>query len=204
MPKMAPEARHERRRQLVEAGWRCVGAKGYRNLTVDDICTEAGLSKGSFYTYFEGKRDLLVALIDEDGERIGSLMSELAADRLHPLARIERLLKALMQDGVDSGRAQLRADLWAEVASDDEVRNGLAAGLRQRRSLLAAWIRDAQQDGEMVDIPANAFASMLLALAEGLMVHSAVDPGSFRWDNVAQAVSVILATLGPRPARTPG
>ena len=35
-------------------------------MTVDDVCAEAGLSKGAFYSHFASKRALLDALIDDD------------------------------------------------------------------------------------------------------------------------------------------
>ena len=41
----------------------------WRNMTVDDVCAEAGLSKGAFYTHFSSKRALLDALVDDDAGR---------------------------------------------------------------------------------------------------------------------------------------
>lgn len=195
MPKMAPEAREGRRRELTEAGWRCVASKGYRNLTVDDVCNEAGLSKGSFYTYFGEKRDLLVALLEEEAAGVDALIDALAQAGNAGPDRIERLLEALMQGGEDAARAQLRADLWAEVATDEALRERLATVLRRRRTVLADWVTAAVDQGELVDIPANAFAAILLALADGLMVHAALDPGGFRWVNVGRAVRVVLEAL---------
>jgi AcrR family transcriptional regulator len=195
VPKMAPEAREGRRRELMEAGWRCVATKGYRNLTVDDVCNEAGLSKGSFYTYFGEKRDLLVALLEEEAAGVDALIESLAQAGNAGPERIERLLEALMRGGEDAARAQLRADLWAEVATDEALRERLATVLRQRRKVLADWVTAAVEQGELVDIPANAFAAILLALADGLMVHAALDPGGFRWVNVGRAVRVVLEAL---------
>jgi TetR/AcrR family transcriptional regulator len=36
--------------------------KGYAGTTIDEIARNAGLSRGSFYTYFPSKRDVLLAL----------------------------------------------------------------------------------------------------------------------------------------------
>ncbi|MGH7876565.1 MAG: TetR/AcrR family transcriptional regulator, partial [Candidatus Dormibacteraceae bacterium] len=68
MPKLAAATRAERRTQLIQAAWRCAARKGYRDMTVDDVCTEAGVSKGAFYGYFHQKQDLLVALLDDDAD----------------------------------------------------------------------------------------------------------------------------------------
>jgi hypothetical protein len=51
------------------------------------------------------------------------------------------------------------------------------------------------RSGELVAIPANALASILLALTDGLMLHGALDPGGFRWRNIRHAIDVMLAGI---------
>lgn len=42
---------------------------------------------------------------------------------------------------------------------------------------------------------ACAIAAHLLALADGLMLHGALDPGAFRWRNIRRAIDVMLAGI---------
>ena len=44
-------------------------------------------------------------------------------------------------------------------------------------------------------VPANALASVLLSLNDGLILHSSLDPTSFRWENVGVTVDTILGGL---------
>ncbi len=46
---------------LLEAALTVIRMKGYAATTVDDICAEAGLSKGAFFHHFTNKEDLAVA-----------------------------------------------------------------------------------------------------------------------------------------------
>lgn len=192
MPKMGPDARRARRREFVEAARRITAEKGYRNLTVDEVCAEAGLSKGSFYAHFDEKRDLLFALLDEDAAAIEDLILGVGDTRSSGVDRIRRFLQATLERSADPVRVQLRADLWAEAATDDAVRERLRTTVRERRTLVAGWVDEAVANGELVDVPANAFAAVLLALGDGLMMHAAVDPGGFRWTNVGRAVRTLL------------
>jgi len=66
MPVLAPEQKEERRSNIIQAAWRCAGGKGFRELTIDEICEEAGVSKGGFYGYFGSKEELLVALLEDE------------------------------------------------------------------------------------------------------------------------------------------
>ena len=49
------------KRKLLDAALRVIRAQGYAGSSVDDICREAGVTKGSFFHHFKGKDDLAVA-----------------------------------------------------------------------------------------------------------------------------------------------
>src|SRR6516162_5022333 len=46
------------KQKLLDAALELMLAKGYTATSVDDVCTAAGLTKGSFFHYFESKEDL--------------------------------------------------------------------------------------------------------------------------------------------------
>ena len=89
----------------------------------------------------------------------------------------------------------MHADLWADLLTHDAVRKRLALATQRRRELVRGWIEEAVASGELVSIPANALASILLALTDGLMLHCALEPGGFRWPNIRRAIDVLLAGL---------
>jgi len=198
MPKLAASARQQRRKQLIDAAWRCVARGGYRNLSVDDVCAEAGRSKGAFYTYFDQKQDLLLALLDDDAAGMNDLMPE-AAGRPGGVEQIRRFVAALVDRGSDTAAVQLRADLWAEIASDDVLRTRFLETMQQRRVRLAELIAAAIEAGDLIDVPANALAAVFLALGDGLMLHRVLDPSGFRWAKVRRAVDALLEGLRADP-----
>ena len=195
MPKLRPETRVERRASLIAAAWRCAAVQGFRDLTVDDVCAEAGVSKGAFYGYFEQKQDLLLALLDDDAAALDRELQRIRAASPSGIERVRRFAQAMLAQGDDAARVQVRADLWAELLSEDAVRRELASTTQRRREQVRAWIEEAVATGELVAIPANALSSILLALADGLMLHSALDAGGFRWRNIRRAIDVLLAGI---------
>ena len=48
--------------KIVKAAWKLFYEQGYDDTTVDEIISESGTSKGSFYHYFDGKDALLSSL----------------------------------------------------------------------------------------------------------------------------------------------
>jgi AcrR family transcriptional regulator len=192
VPRLAPGVRNERRQQLVEAAWRCAARRGFQSLTIDDVCAEAGVSKGSFYVYFEQKQDLLLALLEDDAAGIDAIMEEVRRVHLGGVERLRRLVRAMLERGEEAARLQVRADLWAEMSANQAVRERFAEVVRARRVALRSWIEESVDNGELSDIPANALAAIVLALGDGLMLHAGLDPAGFRWPNVRRALDSLL------------
>ena len=53
----------ETKRKLVDAGVSLMRRRGFNATTVDDICAEAGVTKGGFFHYFKSKEDLATAAV---------------------------------------------------------------------------------------------------------------------------------------------
>jgi AcrR family transcriptional regulator len=198
MPKIAPSVREERRQRFIEAAWRCAARKGFRDTTVDDICKELDSSKGAFYGYFASKADLLVALLEDDASDLDELMATLDRRSLTAVECLRRFTKSMLDRGTDPARVRVRADLWAVSLTEPSIRDRVAALVAHRRGLLRGWVQEALDNGELVsNLVPNAFAALLLALGDGLMLHSAIDASGFRWPNIARALDEIFVGLAP-------
>jgi AcrR family transcriptional regulator len=161
-------------------------------MTVEDVCTEARLSKGAFYGYFARKDSLLVALFQDDGQRLDMLMDDLERRIARSRDLIRAYARAALTRSEDTGRVQVRADMWTAMLTEADIRKAFAASMSARRTRLRSWIEDAVAAGELVDIPPNAFASILLALSDGLLLHGSLDAAAFRWVNISKALDVLL------------
>ncbi|MHB8331975.1 MAG: hypothetical protein ACYDEA_07245, partial [Candidatus Dormibacteria bacterium] len=67
----------------------------------------------------------------------------------------------------------------------------------RRRDRLRSWLEVGIADGELLEAPANALASLVLALGDGLTMHAGLDPQAFRWDNIRRALDILLSALQP-------
>jgi AcrR family transcriptional regulator len=89
----------------MEAGRRVFAARGYPDATVDDIASQAGASRATFYLHFKSKCELAAALVDE--------YAPMAVERY-------RTLDALLTEDGPGLPAQLRAWLsgWLDIWKD--------------------------------------------------------------------------------------
>ena len=76
--------------RLLDAALHQIRAKGYSATTIDDICGAAGLSKGSFFHYFESKEALAIAAAAHFAAMARGLFA--TAPYRTPLDPLDRLL----------------------------------------------------------------------------------------------------------------
>ncbi len=195
MPRISEAERASRRERLVDAAWRCLAHQAYSDLTVDDVCAEASVSKGGFYGYFESKQDLLRELLQRESASLDSVIADLSSERIGAADRLRRFAQACLRDAEDSARMQLRADLAAAVGRDPAIAAALRESARSRRVALRGWIEEGVRAAELRPVPANALASILLALVDGLALHHRSDPTAFQWRNVRVALDAVISGI---------
>jgi AcrR family transcriptional regulator len=195
VPKITEAERAKRRGHLVDTAWRCLAARAYSDLTVDEVCSAAGVSKGAFYGYFASKQELLHALLAEDALALDTLIDELSATPISAGQRLRRFARASLRAAEDPARMQLRSDLWAALAADPAIEEALRSSAQKRRASLRTWIEQGIASAELRNAPANALASIILALADGLTLHHMLDPSGFKWRNVQAALDTLISGI---------
>jgi AcrR family transcriptional regulator len=135
--------REKRKGMLVEAALHAFGKKGYHATQVSDIIAQAKVARGTFYLYFEGKREIFAAVLakifDEVQTRIQNIpreaFGEIPSQILGNLRRVaqlllknERYVKLLFSDAVgldEEFDAQLR-EFYDRIL--DYIHRGLRQG----------------------------------------------------------------------------
>jgi TetR/AcrR family transcriptional regulator, transcriptional repressor for nem operon len=103
-PPARPPAPHQSRSRLLDAALQVIRAKGYASTTIDDICHQAGVTKGSFFHHFKSKDDLALGAVAHWRDMTEGLFA--AAPYHRPQDPLARLLGYL-----DLRAAMLTGDL---------------------------------------------------------------------------------------------
>jgi len=112
-------------------------AKGYFGTSIDDVVDAAGVSRGSFYTYYPTKRDLLVRIGNETYAAMDGLIAAMdaVADAGGPDA-VERIVTLYLQMLEENGAF---LTVWGQAGFRDEElrRAGMRAKIRTSRRIAA-------------------------------------------------------------------
>jgi TetR/AcrR family transcriptional regulator, transcriptional repressor for nem operon len=88
----------DKKLKLIDSAIRLMLRQGYSDTSVDQICAEAGVTKGSFFHYFASKEQICRAAMQSWGEGWNQLLDEAGIDELSdPLARVHRLFDVMSQ-----------------------------------------------------------------------------------------------------------
>ncbi|MBI4729685.1 MAG: TetR/AcrR family transcriptional regulator [Acidobacteria bacterium] len=207
----APVARPRRRAagggeapgRLIEATLRCLREKGLARTTSRDIARAAGTNLQAI-TYHFGSKDELVsqALLSAIREWTRPALRALRSGDSPPL----RLLAALqaLQDSFERAGDLLPAYLQAlvEASRAGSLRRGVSGILRELRAFLVGEIDGLKSSGFLPAwIDPEGMATLLLATADGVALHAALDPASVDHHAVsAQAMQLLLAASAARPS----
>ncbi len=76
MPRVIPEYKDEARRKILEVATTLVLQKGYQQVTMGDIASEAGISRPTLYLYFTDKEELFLAILQGLIKEVGDVAEE--------------------------------------------------------------------------------------------------------------------------------
>lgn len=92
------EAALETRQKLIDAVKKLSENKPYNEMSIDDITQTAGVAKGTFYTYFKRREDIISVIAYEDLDRALKRASDENADAAERIARFLNDSAVIIED----------------------------------------------------------------------------------------------------------
>lgn len=189
------------RARLLDAARVVFERDGFLDARVADIATEAGVSHGTFYTYFDSKTEIFRTVVSDVMEKIWHtrVSTDGNAD-LSPYARIERANRQFIR--VFRENLAMMALHEQVMTYDDEMRL-LRLTVRQRSvERVCVNIEQLQADGVVpADLDAFCAASALVSMVSNFTYFwLAMEQGDYDEDVAVDTLTRLWASaLGLRP-----
>jgi AcrR family transcriptional regulator len=159
-----------RRSEILGAAQQLFYLKGYEPTSIQDIITEIGIAKGTFYHYFSSKQALLDAIIERIIEQTLQMVEPTVADeRLSAVEKIEKFFGDIANWKIENKAFLL--DLLNIWYKDDNALlrdKAKVASIKNTIPVLAKIIEQGTAEGVFAaECPAD-MAEIILQIAQGL------------------------------------
>src|ERR1700756_1630683 len=190
--------RDDTREKLFEAAARVFEEQGIGGASIEAIVAAAGFSRGAFYSNFNSKDELIIAMSEDHVEQSIRRMHDLLA-RHQNLADFLDALKSMDRSQQDPlGRSPLlHMEMILFVARAEKRRPELAKRLRARRKLIADIVETTSKtSGRPGSLNPSWTAAVVLALEDGFRLHRLIDPETTPADSFLRAIGDLRQATG--------
>ena len=194
-----PRAFNERDRArinaaLIAAGRRAINRMGVRHLVVDDVAREAGISKGSFYSFYASREEFILSVLESwEAEYRGALIRRVTEGRGTSRQRVARFfLGAFEILEREPGLARLSmGEIQAIIdrLPPERIKAHQAADNRALSEAFERWVNERLLARDLVD----AYRGLVPALFSIAVHRNDFPPGSYE-----PAVKLIAEALAMR------
>ena len=181
----------ETRARILDAAIRRFAIAGYDAASVEEICTEAGVSKGAFYHHFPTKQAIFLALM-----QAWLALIDVGLDAAHEdtvpktLLHMTDLLPGVFAAAED--RLPMFLEFWLQASRDETVWKAIIAPYRHYQESFSKLIADGVAEGSLKPVDSQVAAQAIVSLAVGLVLQGVLDPHGADWEKIARESMRIL------------
>jgi AcrR family transcriptional regulator len=186
MARVSQEHLDARRRQILDGAALCFARNGFHATSMQDVLKEVDLSAGAVYRYFNGKEELIEAIVTEVLGTLRDVYERAALESPPPMPDelVARTLEHLARERpavTDGGQwlfPRLMIQAWAETLRNDALSAVLDEGFAKVRASWAKVVVRYQESGMMRDdVDPDAVARTMMATVQGFGAQYALFGG---------------------------
>jgi TetR/AcrR family transcriptional regulator, fatty acid metabolism regulator protein len=167
-----PEYEDQRREELIKATYLEVSEKGYSAVTLQDIASRAGVSKGSTLYYFAAKEDLFLGALEWMVRRYDERIHQAIAEVEDPIEKLKALIGAIFANPQEARQFLLAYSDFISIGTRNPRFHDLNAKFYDgccdhNRSVIEAGVKA----GVFRQVDIDEASSMIRALVDGLMLQ---------------------------------
>lgn len=167
--------------RLVKAVAELIWTGSFGSTTIDQICTKAGVQKGSFYHFFDSKSEIAAIALQAEWDKEREQWDRIFSPSVPPLERLRSLARYSYEQQKELKRLFGRVlgcplcSLGAEVSTqEDHLRITVQRIMQQAMLYFEGAVRDAHAAGLIHAPDAGAKARVLYAYGEGLLTQARI------------------------------
>lgn len=167
--------------KLLEVAFRLIWDSSYGGVSVDQICAQADVNKGSFYHFFGSKSDLAVAAYEEHWKQRQPELDRIFSAQSPPLERLTRWCDSAYDRQKERAKKYGHvcgcpyASIGVEVATqDDKIRAKAEELIARGTKYVETAIAEAQREGSLPVGDARQMAQQVYSFVLGALLRAKI------------------------------
>lgn len=189
----------ETRTHIMEAALRRFANHGYSAASVDEICVDAGVSKGAFYHHFPSKQALFLELLNEWLNTIDAGFEAVRKETVpETLLAFTDMLPGIFAADTYAyvrrkcGHLLMFLEFWLQASRDEAVWQATIAPYERYQHYFTALVEQGQAEGSFrTEIDAPSAAKAIVGLAVGLLLQGLLTSEA-DWQKTARVSMEVL------------
>ena len=183
----------ETKAKIMEAAIKLFSIRGYNKASVDDICEEAGISKGAFYHHFKSKQALFLALLDEWLQFVDQAIVS-TKDKTVPetFMQMTQTFPYIFETAGEN--LPMFLEFWLQASRDKKIWEAGIAPYRRYHKYFTTLIKKGVDEGSFVEVDPELASRMIVSTAMGLLLQSLLDPKGADWEKVSRESTDMLVS----------
>jgi AcrR family transcriptional regulator len=172
-----PVVSSQMRAKLAKSAFKLFAKRGIKNVNLDEIAADAGVTKGSLYWHYKSKKEVILAACAFYYRRWQHRAhAEIARDN-DPLKQLERVLRFGTESCLfDRENRVFTTEIFALGLQDADIQASWAQFYDTSRELLVGLVEAAQAQGPIQVVDPRRAVDWLLVAIEGLKQRAAFEP----------------------------
>lgn len=194
----------ETKRKLLEVAMKLIWEQSYGSVGVDDICKQAGVTKGSFYFAFPSKSDLAVAAFEKHWEIKQPMMDRVFSSQLSAQDQLDLYFAAIVSDQLEKYKTFGKlcgcpyCSVGSELSTQDEKIRLKAEQMAERMiRYLTGFVRTAQAEGLVAEEDPVLLARQVYDFVAGLLIRAKIENNPDALDRLKPGVLRLLGWKTP-------
>lgn len=199
MPRLAPEMPH----RLAQCAFEVFAERGFRDVSIDDIAARAGVTKGSFYSHYRSKQEIVLAACNYYYRTYQQRVQAQLAPLVDPLERLRTVLGyAVRTCVIDRQTRVFTTEVFTMALQDEAVRAGWAQFYDTVRQQYVGLVSAACAAGQWRCRDPEAAVNLMLAAIEGVKLRVVFEPQIASSNEQSRILDGLLSILGSLPKNT--
>jgi AcrR family transcriptional regulator len=199
-PIVSEEYKENRKKEILESALICFAEKGFELATIDDICAQAGMSKGSIYNYFKTKDDIYIQLMNEKTTSNFDYFHEKFKSIKSASAKLQFLFKTYREASLTDEFKHLilvHGEFWLSSSRKEEIRSIM---LKRYHDVYRGFVENLLDEGKasgefQKDIDSSVFSTLFWTIVDGICLDYVVIGDEYPYRELFQKAEDMLFSL---------